>query len=62
MRSRATSPATSAPAHPAPNRFEPLSADEAHQSFGATRGHWLHALFELALHAGLRKDELPGLR
>lgn len=36
--------------------------DEARQFLAATRGHRLHALFELALHTGLRKGELLGLR
>ncbi|MFF8383442.1 tyrosine-type recombinase/integrase [Streptomyces kanasensis] len=44
-----------------PRRFEPLTADEARQFLAATRGHRLHALFELALHTGLRKGELLGL-
>ncbi|MGX1490583.1 tyrosine-type recombinase/integrase [Streptomyces tendae] len=47
---------------PRPRRFEPLTADEARQLLAATRGHRLHALFELALHTGLRKGELLGLR
>ncbi len=47
---------------PRPRRFEPLTADEAPQFLVATRGHRLHALFELALHTGLRKGELLGLR
>ncbi|SCD86199.1 Site-specific recombinase XerD [Streptomyces sp. BvitLS-983] len=44
-----------------PRRFEPLTADEARQFLSTTRGHRLHALFELALHTGLRKGELLGL-
>jgi integrase len=47
---------------PRPRRFEPLTADEARQLLAATQGHRLHALFELALHTGLRKGELLGLR
>ncbi|MFE7752930.1 tyrosine-type recombinase/integrase, partial [Streptomyces sp. NPDC057428] len=47
---------------PRPRRFEPLTTDEARQFLAATRGHRLHALFELALHAGLCKGELLGLR
>lgn len=47
---------------PRPRRFEPLTANEARQSLAATREHRLHALFELALHIGLRKGELLGLR
>ncbi|MFI1941255.1 tyrosine-type recombinase/integrase [Streptomyces purpureus] len=47
---------------PRPRRFEPLTAEEARQFLAATRGHRLHALFELALHTGLRKGELLGLR
>jgi integrase len=46
---------------PRARRFEPLTADEARQLLTATRGHRLHALFELALHTGLRKGELLGL-
>jgi integrase len=46
---------------PRPRRFEPLTADEARQFLAAARGHRLHALFELALHTGLRKGELLGL-
>ncbi|MEV7421075.1 tyrosine-type recombinase/integrase [Streptomyces sp. NPDC091212] len=47
---------------PRPRRFEPLTAEEARQFLTAARGHRLHALFELALHTGLRKGELLGLR
>lgn len=47
---------------PRPRRFEPLTADEARRLLTATQGHRLHALFELALHTGLRKGELLGLR
>lgn len=47
---------------PRPRRFEPLTADEARQFLTATHGHRLQALFELALHTGLRKGELLGLR
>jgi integrase len=47
---------------PRPRRFEPPTADEARQFLAATRGHRLHALFELALRTGLRKGELLGLR
>lgn len=47
---------------PRPRRFEPLTAEEAREFLAATRGHRLHALFELALHTGLRKGELLGLR
>ena len=46
---------------PRPRRFEPLTADEARQFLAAAHGHRLHALFELALHTGLRKGELLGL-
>jgi integrase len=45
-----------------PRRFEPLTADEARQLLSTAQGHRLHALFELALHTGLRKGELLGLR
>ncbi|MFJ3924154.1 tyrosine-type recombinase/integrase [Streptomyces sp. NPDC090022] len=47
---------------PRPRRFEPLTADEARQLLTTAQGHRLHALFELALHTGLRKGELLGLR
>ncbi|MER0445313.1 site-specific integrase [Streptomyces sp. Edi4] len=47
---------------PRPRRFEPLTAEEARQFLAVARGHRLHALFELALHTGLRKGELLGLR
>jgi integrase len=47
---------------PRPRRFEPLTADEARQFLASAQGHRLHALFELALHTGLRKGELLGLR
>ncbi|MGD9483656.1 site-specific integrase [Streptomyces sp. TRM70308] len=47
---------------PRPRRFEPLTADEARQFLTAANGHRLCALFELALHTGLRKGELLGLR
>ncbi|MCX4859635.1 tyrosine-type recombinase/integrase [Streptomyces canus] len=47
---------------PRPRRFEPLTADEARQFLTTTNEHRLHALFELALHTGLRKGELLGLR
>ncbi|MCZ7433247.1 tyrosine-type recombinase/integrase [Streptomyces sp. WMMC1477] len=47
---------------PRPRRFEPLTADEARTFLVATNGHRLQPLFELALHTGLRKGELLGLR
>jgi integrase len=47
---------------PRPRRFEPLTADEARKFLAAANGHRLQALFELALHTGLRKGELLGLR
>ncbi len=47
---------------PRPRRFEPLTADEARQLLTTAQGHRLHALFELALHTGLCKGELLGLR
>lgn len=42
---------------PRPRRFEPLTADEAHRFLAAVKGTRLHALYELALHTGLRKRE-----
>ncbi|THA23004.1 site-specific integrase [Streptomyces sp. A1277] len=47
---------------PRPRRFEPLTTDEARRLLTAAQGHRLHALFVLALHTGLRKGELLGLR
>ncbi|MDH6630578.1 integrase [Streptomyces sp. LBL] len=46
---------------PRPRRFEPLTVDEARKFLAVTNGHRLQALFELALHTGLRKGELLGL-
>lgn len=40
---------------PRPRRFEPLTAEEARQFLTTAQNHRLHALFELALHTGLRK-------
>lgn len=47
---------------PRPHRFEPLTAEEARKFLAAASGHRLQPLFELALHTGLRKGELLGLR
>ncbi|MGW2269607.1 tyrosine-type recombinase/integrase [Streptomyces yangpuensis] len=47
---------------PRPRRFEPLTVDEARQLLTTAQGHRLYVLFELALHTGLRKGELLGLR
>lgn len=47
---------------PRPRRFEPLTTDEARKFLAAANGHRLQPLFELALHTGLRKGELLGLR
>ncbi|MEV7834928.1 tyrosine-type recombinase/integrase [Streptomyces subrutilus] len=47
---------------PRPRRFEPLTAVEARTFLTTTSGHRLQSLFELALHTGLRKGELLGLR
>ena len=47
---------------PRPRRFEPLTTDEARRLLTTAQDHRLHALFELALHTGLRKGELLGLR
>ncbi|MEU9462942.1 tyrosine-type recombinase/integrase [Streptomyces sp. WC2508] len=47
---------------PRPRRFEPLTAVEARTFLTTTSAHRLQALFELALHTGLRKGELLGLR
>ncbi|GGW42892.1 integrase [Streptomyces albaduncus] len=42
-------------------RFRPLTAAEARRFLDAARADRLHALYELALRAGLRKGELLGL-
>ena len=47
---------------PRPKLTEPLTAVEARQLLQAAEDHRLHALFDLALHTGLRKGELLGLR
>ncbi|MBW1596837.1 site-specific integrase [Streptomyces sp. JJ38] len=47
---------------PRPRRFEPLTTNEARRLLTTAQGHRLHALFELALHTGLRKGELLGMR
>lgn len=46
---------------PRPRCFEHLTVDEARQLLVSAQGHRLYALFELAPHTGLRKDELLGL-
>lgn len=46
---------------PRPRRFRPLTATEARRFLDAARGDRLHALYELALRTGLRKDEFLGL-
>ncbi|MFD4788153.1 tyrosine-type recombinase/integrase [Streptomyces sp. NPDC058459] len=40
----------------------PPASTHTPEFLAATRGHRLYALFELALHTGLRKGELLGLR
>ncbi|QIY68792.1 tyrosine-type recombinase/integrase [Streptomyces sp. RLB1-33] len=47
---------------PRPRRFEPLTTEEAREFLTAASGHRMQPLFELALHTGLRKGELLGLR
>ncbi|MGO4429040.1 tyrosine-type recombinase/integrase, partial [Streptomyces sp. MCAF7] len=47
---------------PRPRRFEPLTTEETREFLAAASGHRLQPLFELALHTGLRKGELLGLR
>ncbi|MFD1661042.1 tyrosine-type recombinase/integrase, partial [Streptomyces caeni] len=47
---------------PRPRRFEPLTAEDAREFLAAASGHRLQPLLELALHTGLRKGELLGLR
>ncbi|MDX3457246.1 site-specific integrase [Streptomyces sp. ME02-8801-2C] len=47
---------------PRPRRFEPLTTEEAREFLAAASGHRLQPLFELALHTGLRKGELLGMR
>jgi len=46
---------------PRPKRTEPLTTAEARQLLQAAEDHRLHALYQLALHTGLRKGELLGL-
>lgn len=48
-RSPATSPATSAPAHPAPDASNPSRPTKARQLLTSAQNHRLHALFELAV-------------
>jgi integrase len=45
-------------------RFEvqPLTAEQAHKLLEAARGHYLEALFNLALATGMRRGELMGLK
>jgi integrase len=47
---------------PRPRRFEPFTTEEARAFLAAASDHRLQPLFELALHTGLRKGELLGLR
>ncbi|MER8091799.1 tyrosine-type recombinase/integrase [Streptomyces goshikiensis] len=47
---------------PRPRRSEPFTADEARRFLTAVGSDRLHTLYELALHAGLRKGELLGLQ
>ncbi|MEE4598918.1 hypothetical protein V2J94_45085 [Streptomyces sp. DSM 41524] len=47
---------------PRPNAWNPLTVDEARQFLTSAHEHRLHAPFEPALHTGLRKGELLGLR
>lgn len=42
--------------------IKPLSVDEIHRLLTATRGHYLEALFTLALASGMRRGELMGLK
>ncbi len=42
--------------------IKPLSVDEIHRLLAAARGHYMEALFILALATGMRRGELMGLK
>ncbi|WP_353505503.1 site-specific integrase [Verrucosispora sp. ts21] len=60
-RSRARSPATSAPAYPGPDALNSSPPTKPASSSRPGADADFHALFELALHTGLRKGALLGL-
>jgi integrase len=47
---------------PTPKEMHPLSASEARRLLEVTRGDRLEALYVLALHTGMRRGELLGLK
>ncbi len=47
---------------PTPKEMRPLSADEARRLLEAARGDRLEALYVLAVHTGMRRGELLGLK
>ena len=47
---------------PTPKEMHPLSASEARKLLEAARGHRLEALYVLAVHTGMRRGELLGLK
>jgi integrase len=47
---------------PTPKEMHPLSASEARTLLEAARGDWLEALYVLAVHTGMRRGELLGLK
>ncbi len=47
---------------PAPEEMHPLSAEEARKLVNAARGDRLEALYVLAIHTGMRRGELLGLK
>src|SRR6266487_2937952 len=42
--------------------FQPLSLEQVYQLLDAARGHYMEALFKLALATGMRRGELLGLK
>ncbi|HEX8996838.1 MAG TPA: hypothetical protein VF812_12485 [Ktedonobacterales bacterium] len=48
--------------HGSAHEMRPLSPDEANLLLDAARGHWLEALFRLALTTGMRQGELLALK
>ncbi len=42
--------------------FQPLSVEQVHQLLEAARGHYMEALFKLALATGMRRGELLALK
>lgn len=50
------------PPHAKGYEFKPLTVDEIHRLLKAARGHYMEALFSLALATGMRRGELMGLK